>query len=233
MGSIIHHIPICSSTAIEVQAGQILRISTQNGGQVVDLFAIAAGDLTETLSAGHTTDYNKTLFFTTGHILYSNQSRKMFTILEDQAGPHIMLYAPCSRQMYQLQYGLLPEDDPHPNCLDNLSNVLAQYGMQPHQITIPLNIFMNIGIQPDGAIEIKPPRAKAGEFLELRAEIDLVVALSACPAGLCNDFSWLRLRLSRQPISPDRQTKFLAIQMSSLWLNDWGEILAGFVTFTD
>lgn len=190
MSSTAYHIPIDSGAAIEVQAGQALRISTKNGGQVVDLFSFAARDLTESLSSGHTTDYNQTLFLTTGHILYSNQSNKMFTILEDQAGPHIMLYTPCSYQMYELQYGVLPEDDPHPNCLDNLSGALAQYGVQPHQIGIPLNIFMHIEIQLDGEIKIRPPRAKAGEYVELRAEMDQIVALSACPAGKCNDFSW-------------------------------------------
>ncbi len=76
-----YHIPPKSGTAFTVQAGQILRISTVNGGQVVDLVSFAAGDSTESLSSGHTTDYNGTLFLTTGHILYSNQSREMFTLL--------------------------------------------------------------------------------------------------------------------------------------------------------
>ncbi len=75
-----------------------------------------------------------------------------------------MLYAPCSYQMYELQYGVHPEDEPHPNCLDNLSTSLAQYGVQPHQIGIPLNIFMNIEIQPDGGIEIKPPARQTRRF---------------------------------------------------------------------
>jgi uncharacterized protein YcgI (DUF1989 family) len=180
-------IPPKTGTAFSLGTGQTLTISAVDGGQVVDLFCFAAGSHTESLSAGHTTDYNETLFLSTEHILYSNQSRPMLTLLEDPAGPHIMLYAPCSQKMYEKSYGIT---DPHPNCLDNFTGSLAKYGIQSHQVGIPLNIFMQIEIQPDGTIQIKPPRAKAGDYLILRAEMELIVALSACPAGLCNDFSW-------------------------------------------
>ena len=176
-----------TGTAFIIETGQIMRIMSVDGGQVVDMFCLSTADLTESLSAGHTTDYNETLFLTTGHILFSNQSRPMFSVLDDPVGPHIMLYALCSQQMYEKSYGIT---DPHPNCFENISSELAEYGIRSHQIGIPLNTFMNIEIQPNGEIKIKPPRAKAGDYLELRAEMDLIVGLSACPASTCNDFSW-------------------------------------------
>ena len=141
----------------------------------------------EILSAGHTTDYNGKLFLSTGDILYSSKSNPMFTFVADQVGKHFMLYAPCSQEMFAKSYGV---QELHPNCYDNLDSNLKDYAIQLSPISIPLNIFMNIDIDPQGEITIHPPASKAGEYIELRAEMDLIVGISACSAGLCNNFEW-------------------------------------------
>jgi uncharacterized protein YcgI (DUF1989 family) len=111
----------------------------------------------------------------------------MFTIVADKVGKHIMLYAPCSQVMFEKSYGVT---EAHPNCLDNLVNNLKSYGVQASQITIPLNIFMNIEIDREGEIKIKSPMSKAGDYIELRAEMDMIVGVTACSAGSCNNFEW-------------------------------------------
>ena len=176
-----------SGTAFILKEGQIIRIIDVEGEQVSDLFSFKEGELEESLSAGHTLDYNGKLFLSEGDILYSTRSRPMFTIIDDKVGRHIMLYAPCSQVMFEKSYGATA---PHPNCHDNLLTNLKNFGVEESQITIPFNIFMNIEITQDGEIQIKSPNSKAGDFIELRAEMDMIVGVTACSAGSCNNFKW-------------------------------------------
>ena len=176
-----------TGTAFTIKRGQIVRIIDVEGEQVSDLFCFSQDKLDETLSSGHTTDYNGKLFLSKGDILYSNHSNPMFSIVADKVGKHIMLYAPCSQVMFEKSYGVT---EPHPNCLNNLITHLRVYGIQSSQITIPFNIFMNIEINPEGEITIQSPRSKAGDFVDLRAEMDLIVGVTACSAGACNNFKW-------------------------------------------
>ena len=90
-----------------------------------------------------------------------------------------------SQEMFERDYGVT---EAHPNCLDNLADNLEPYGVRLDQITIPFNIFMNIEISDDGEIEIQPPHSKAGDAIVLRAEMDLIVGVTACSAGMCNNY---------------------------------------------
>ena len=164
--------------------GQILTIHDVEGKQVADLCAFAKNDATEWLSNGRTFDYEGTLFLSTGNTLYSNKSRPMFVILQDQVGKHDFLYTPCSREMYELQYGVTK---PHPNCLDNLTAAFRQVGLGTVEIPTPFNVFMNVVVSLDGRLEVKAPLSNAGDYVKFRAEMDLAVAISACPSRLCND----------------------------------------------
>lgn len=179
------HIAPRSGTAFTLNKGQVMRVIDVEGEQVCDLFCFAKNDTEESLSSGHTVDYNEKLFLSTGDVLYSNQSNPMLTVIADRVGKHMMLYAPCSQEMFSRSYG---STDPHPNCLDNLSANLRKYKIRDSQITVPFNIFMNIKISSEGRITIKPPTSKAGDYVDLQAETDLVVGISACSAGLCNNY---------------------------------------------
>ena len=133
-----------TGAAFTIKHGQKIRIIDVEGEQVADLYCFEKEEIEEKLSSGHTTDYNNKLFLSKGDVLYSNRSNPMFTIVADKVGKHIMLYAPCSQVMFEKSYGVT---EAHPNCLDNLVNNLKSYGVQASQITIPLNIFMNISGQ--------------------------------------------------------------------------------------
>lgn len=181
------HIPAQTGTAFTIKQGQTARIIDVTGGQVADLFCIAEHSHDEVLSSGHTIDYNGKIFFSEGDVLYSSKSNPMLRITTDRVGKHIMLYAPCSQEMFAKSYGAT---EMHPNCFENLTSSLVQYGVRLPPLAIPLNLFMNIEISQSGKISILPPRSTAGDYVDLRAEMDLVVGVSACAAGVCNDFSW-------------------------------------------
>ena len=182
---IYYHIAPQTGAAFTMRKGQTLRIIDTDGEQVSDLVCFAMEDNLEYFSSGRTVDYNGKLFFTIGDVLYSNLSRPMMTITADQVGNHTCLYAPCSQEMFQISYGVT---DPHPNCLDNLTKNLAQFGVTAHYISAPFNIFLNVTISEIGELAIKPPRSKAGDAIELRAEMDLIVGVTACSAGACNNY---------------------------------------------
>lgn len=180
-----YHLPPQTGLAFTVQKGEIIRVIDTDGGQVADLVCFAEKDSSEHFSSGRTVDYNNRLFLTEGHLLYSNRSRPMLTITADQVGSHTCLYAPCSQEMFEISYGAA---EPHPNCLDNLNMNLATYGVNADHIAAPFNIFLNVSISETGELTVLPARSRAGEFVELRAEIDLIVGITACSAGACNGY---------------------------------------------
>lgn len=176
-----------SGTAFELKAGQTLRVIDIEGEQVADLTAFSRADRSEWLSSGRSIDYANTIYLTTGHVLYSNRSRPMFTITADDVGRHDFLLTPCSRETFEIIHG---NTDPHPSCFENLWRNLAEFGIAPDAIPTTLNIFMNVEVAPAGTLSILPPRSKAGDSLTLRAEVDLIVGLTACSAELSNNGSF-------------------------------------------
>src|SRR5215471_14145973 len=150
--------------AWRLSAGQLLRIADVEGSQSGDLFAVAADDLEDGQSNGRTFDMGGTIRLSTGSLLYSRRSRPLLRIAADEVGVHDMLYAPCSQEMFELQYGV---SEPHPNCFDNLAHPLAAFGVPAATVTIALNFFMNVAIRPGGRLEIGPPASGPGQSMTL------------------------------------------------------------------
>jgi len=174
-------VPAAGGLAVRLKQGQRLRIIDVEGGQTGDLVAYSA-DGAERLSNGRTFDYGGKIHVSTGDVLWSDRSNPMLTIVADEVGRHDMLYAACSREMYGLQH----EADDHPNCHDNLGAALRELGIDPRFLPTPLNLFMNVEVDAEGRLSIVAPRTRRGASMTLRAEMDLAVAVSACPAATCN-----------------------------------------------
>lgn len=176
-----------TGTAFEVRCGGVLKIVDPLGEQVSDLISFALGDPREWLSSGRTIDYANTIYVTTGHTLYSNRSRPMWTIVEDTVGRHDFLLTPCSPETFAIIYKTTGH---HPSCFENLARALAPFGIAPDAIPTTLNVFMNVEIGASGELAILPPRSKAGDYIVLRAEMDMVVGVTACSAELSNNGSF-------------------------------------------
>lgn len=174
-----------TGTGFQLHAGDVLVVVDPQGGQVSDLYAVAADDVRESLSSGRTIDYANSLYVTTGDALYSNRSRRMLTVVEDQCGRHDFTLTPCSQQTFDLLY---PEFNGalHPSCLDNLHAGLSPFGVGVDAIGTSLNIFMNVWSDPDGTLHIDPPLSRPGTRFAVRAEMDLYVGLTACSAEKSN-----------------------------------------------
>ena len=174
-----------TGTAFEMVRGDTLRVIDPVGEQVSDLIAFARDDRSEWLSSGRTLDYNNTIYLSAGHVLYSNRSNPMLTITADTVGRHDFLYTPCSPETFAILYNTT---GPHPSCFDNLATSLLPFGIDADRIPTTFNIFMNVEVSPAGVLTVLPPRSKAGDYLELRAEVDLIVGLTACSAEMSNNY---------------------------------------------
>lgn len=177
-----------SGVALKLSKGDILVVCDPEGGQVSDLVCYAADDTREVISNGRTFDYEETIALTTGNRLWSNRSRVMLEIIDDTVGTHDFLLTPCSVDTFRHFY---PDKPLHRGCFGNLQEALEPYGIGPDAIPTALNLFMNVPVDgKTGAITVEPPLSKAGDRIVLRAEMDLIVAMTACSAYASNGGSF-------------------------------------------
>lgn len=177
-------IPPQSGTAFIMRRGQVLKVVDPLGKQVADLFALGADNHDIWLSSGRSLDYASKIYLSTGDVLYSNDSRPMFTIVSDTVGFHDFLLTPCSQETFEILYN---HRGHHPSCFENLSENLRGFGVDPSRISTTFNIFMNVAIDPLGALTVGVPKSRAGDCVELRAEMDMVCGLTACSAEGSNN----------------------------------------------
>lgn len=181
-------IPPRSGVAFEISAGQTLTVIDPKGEQVADLLAFSRANVCEVLSSGRSLDYASKIYLTTGDTLYSNRSKPMLRIIEDTVGRHDFLLTPCSKDTFRILYG---DEDPHHGCFGNLEAALRPFGVTADQIPTAFNCFMNVPIDPrTGVLRVEAPLSKAGDFISFKAEIDLIVGLTACSAPLSNNGSF-------------------------------------------
>jgi uncharacterized protein len=109
----------------------------------------------------------------------------MLTIVDDTVGRHDFLYTPCSPETFAIIYKTTGH---HPSCFENLLTALKPFGVQADQIPTTFNVFMNVSIAPDGTLTIGPPLSRPGDSITLRAEVDLLIGLTACSAEMSNNY---------------------------------------------
>ena len=173
-----------SGAAFRLRKGEYLEVIDPEGGQVSDLLAYNATDVREALSNGRTFDYEETIRLSTDNCLWSNRSNLMLTIVEDTVGSHDFLLTPCSEDTFRHFY---PDKPVHRGCFGNLAQALAPFGVEPDMIPCAFNLFMNVPVDAaTGKIEVLPPTSKAGDRIRMRAEMDLVIGLTACSAYASN-----------------------------------------------
>ena len=177
-----------TGTAFILKKGQLLKVTDILGEQVSDFVCFNLDDKREYLSSGRTMDYAETIFLTKGHPFYSNRSKIMFTIKEDTVGRHDFLLTPCSADTFRIIYG---HTNPHRGCFGNLAEALVPFGIEPDAIPICFNIFMHVTVNGDtGKIDVLPPKSKAGDYIVIEAQMDLLIGMTACSAEMSNNYSF-------------------------------------------
>ena len=174
-------IPARSGRAARVQRGQLVRVINTHGEQVVDMWAFNASDPLEYMSMEHSRVHFLKLRPGVGDTFITNRRRAILTLVEDTSpGVHDTVLAACDARRYEL----LGVEGYHDNCSDNLAAGMAELGLTvPHEPS-SLNLFMNIPWTEDGRLTLEAPLTEPGDHVLFRAEMDAVVAFSACPQDI-------------------------------------------------
>ena len=171
-------IPARRGKAAFVARGQSVVVINTLGQQVVDTWAFGREDLTEFMSMEHCRASLGRIMPTVGQSMVTNHRRPILTVVNDTSGGvHDTLMAACDRYRYEL----LGCEGYHDNCTDNLASAMAELGLTPPETPSPWNLFMNIPVGADGSVSFEPPVCGPGDRITLLAEMDCVVAFSACP----------------------------------------------------
>jgi uncharacterized protein len=177
----LHVIPARRGRAARLKKGQSIKIVNTHGQQVVDTWCFNAEDLREFLSMEHLRPTIERIFPRAGDRLVTNRRRPILTFLEDSSpGIHDTLIAACDNY----RYGLLGCTDYHDNCTDNLFAAMHMIGLVPPECPSPLNLWMNIPVVEGGRTIWGEPVSKPGDHVVLRAELDCIMAMSACPQDI-------------------------------------------------
>jgi len=174
-------IPVRRGKAAYLRRGQCVRVVNTRGQQVVDTWAFGTDDLAEFMSMEHSRVTIGRIIPGIGDTLVTNRRNPILTVTEDTSGGiHDTLFAACDRWRYEL----LGCSEYHDNCTDNLAAALAELGLAPPETPAPLNLFMNIAVIDGNRVEIRPPVSTPGSYVSLRAEMDCIIAFSACPQDI-------------------------------------------------
>ena len=170
-------IPPLSATAFTVAAGEVLRIEDTFGGQPGDLVAFNLHDLEEAFSQARTRVEEQSCHVAAGNRLWTNAQppRVMFTVLQETAGEHDLLYTPCCRYALEIRFHVSRD-----GCHEHLVRALAPWGIAGSRLPDPLNLFFTVRIEPTGKLGIGKHISQPGDAIVLRAEMDCLVAVAAC-----------------------------------------------------
>jgi uncharacterized protein YcgI (DUF1989 family) len=175
-------LPARTGVAMRLRVGDRLRVVNTHGSQVVDLWALAADDVLESMSMPHSRNPWFRLAPRPGDMFTTNLRRPILRLLEDSSpGVHDTLIPSCDSERYR-QLGASPD---HGSCTDNFHSALRAIGIDPPRaVPTAVNLWMNVTFQSNGTISIAAPVSKPGDHVFLEAEMDSIVALSACPHDL-------------------------------------------------
>ncbi|MEO5805331.1 urea carboxylase-associated family protein [Devosia sp.] len=167
--------------AIELLAGQILRIEQVEGGQCVDFNAFNLHDYKEFMHCGRTRTvhgFNPSQ----GMFLWSQppRERAMLYILADTYGRNDVLFPRCSGYLYESAYGF----DAHTNCHDIQAEAQREYGLTPDDVHDSFNLFMNTEVSMDGRATITRQTSQAGDYIDLLALVDTLAVPNVCGADI-------------------------------------------------
>ncbi|MBX0301768.1 DUF1989 domain-containing protein [Cryobacterium sp. 1639] len=172
-----------------LKAGQVLTIVDLDGNQAVDFLAYAADDTARAYSAQATLQEQDSVYLSVGSVLRDNESTPLLTIIADDCGRHDTLGGACSKESNTLRYGL--HTWAQHACVENFLAEGSRRGLGKRDLVSNINWFMNVPVDPDGALGIVDGISAPGLSVSLRAEADTLVLVSNCPQinNPCNGFN--------------------------------------------
>jgi urea carboxylase-associated protein 1 len=186
-----HYQPAGEPWLHTVKRGQVLRIVDLEGNQAVDTIFYNAADTAESYSVTDTLQKQGSLYLGAGSVLVSNRGRAMLSIVADTCGRHDTIGGACAAESNIVRYS--PQKKFMHSCRDNYLIALAHAdnGMGKRDLVPNVNFFMNVPVTPDGGLTFADGLSGPGKYVELRAEMDVLVLVSNCPQlnNPCNAYN--------------------------------------------
>lgn len=181
----------------EVQTGQVFRIENLGGNQTVDALFYNTYDYTERYSVTDTILAQKNIYLTAGSRLMSNRSNTLLTIVADTCGRHDTLGGACASESNMVRYAL--DKRYMHTCRNSFLKAIGDWGcgMEKRDIVSNINFFLNAQISADGKLDFADGLSAPGKYVEMRAEMDVLVLISNCPQlnNACNAYNPTPVRL--------------------------------------
>ncbi|HEY1154992.1 MAG TPA: urea amidolyase associated protein UAAP2 [Arthrobacter sp.] len=178
-----------------VAAGDVLTIVDLEGNQAVDCLLYSAADTTVRYSAPATIAAQQSIVLTTGSVLRADTGTPLMTVVADEVGVHDTIGGACSQESNTLRYGQHTREQ-HA-CVENFLIEGSRWGLGKRDLVSNINWFMNVPVDPDGALGIVDGLSAPGKRVALRAEVDTLVLVSNCPQinNPCNGFNPTPVRM--------------------------------------
>ena len=174
-----------------LKKGQVVRILDLEGNQAVDTLFYNANNTEERYDASQTIRQQGNLYITSGSRLLSNDGNLMLTVIADTCGRHDTLGGACSAESNTVRYAL--EKHYMHSCRDSFIMALAEHdqGMSKRDLPSNINFFMNVPVTSDGKLTFADGISAAGRYVEMRAEMDVLILISNCPQlnNPCNAYN--------------------------------------------
>lgn len=175
----------------EILQGQTVRIVDLEGNQAVDTLFYNAHDYSDRYSAQDTVREQGNIYLTAGTRLISTEGNVLLTITADTCGRHDTFGGACAQESNMVRYAI--EKRPMHACRQSFLKGLQhwKHGMEKRDITSNINFFMNVPVTPDGKLTFEDGVSEAGKYVELRAEMDVLMLVSNCPQlnNPCNAYN--------------------------------------------
>lgn len=166
--------------------GEALRIALMDAPSAVSLIAWNANDTSERINYADTVKIQWTAALAKGRVIFSDMGRVMFSIIEDTSGMHDALVGGSTAASNRERYG----DVPLRNTRDNFILAAGKLGLDKRDIPPAITFFAPVRTNAEGRFVWQGAPRLAGDFVDLRAEMEMLVALSNCPHPLDPDTAY-------------------------------------------
>ena len=175
----------------EILRGQTVRIVDLEGNQAVDTLFYNAHDYADRYSAQDTIREQANIYLTTGTRLISTEGNTLLTITADTCGRHDTLGGACAQESNMVRYAV--EKRPMHACRQSFLKgmLIWKHGFEKSDLTSNINFFMNVPVTPEGKLTFEDGVSEAGKYVELRADMDVLMVVSNCPQlnNPCNAYN--------------------------------------------
>ncbi len=167
-----------------IKRGQVLRVVDVEGGATPAVLLYNAKNPLERYNMPDTLKAQHVARLTTGYVLYSDMGRILCSVIDDSVGWHDTITGFLDAEESRAKFGegsyQKLRNDFHRNTRDNFLIELGKYGLGKKDIVPNVNLFVKVTADEAGALEWVS-QAKPGSYVDLRAEMDVLVILSNTP----------------------------------------------------